>query len=152
MQEIIKYKSYMGAEFDSKEECFKYEKQCDELQKLFNLLPKLPKDKSCKFGNGEGYLEVGKENYDKVKQKLLEFINDNTEISEDIVERAKNISIHSSILGRYLCDGSSPLYKRMYMVWLRLMCIDDEYHEWGQPYYAIHPGKGKQILYVEDEE
>lgn len=44
------------------------------------------------------------------------------------------------IIGRYLDDcGVSELYS----TWTRFMCIDEQYREWSQPYYA-HPDKVKE--------
>lgn len=39
------------------------------------------------------------------------------------------------IVGRYLDDSGN---KQIYSFWYRFMCIDDNYKEWEQPYYAIN--------------
>jgi len=39
------------------------------------------------------------------------------------------------IVGRYLDDGQN---RKLYSVWYRFMCIDDNYKEWNQPYYAMN--------------
>jgi hypothetical protein len=44
------------------------------------------------------------------------------------------------IVGRYLDDGQN---RKLYSVWYRFMCIDDNYKEWNQPYYAMNFEKYK---------
>jgi hypothetical protein len=39
------------------------------------------------------------------------------------------------IIGRFLDDSGS---KVLYSTWYRFMCIDENYREWCQPYYAIN--------------
>lgn len=43
------------------------------------------------------------------------------------------------IAGRYFNDGNDHLYR----LWNRVMATDDAFREWGQPYFALNPGKGK---------
>lgn len=39
------------------------------------------------------------------------------------------------IVGRYLDDSGNKI---LYSTWYRFMCIDDNYREWCQPFYAIN--------------
>ena len=50
-------------------------------------------------------------------------------------------SFRNSIIGRYLDDAGT---NAVYSAWYRFMSMDDLYREWGQPYYALNPGTGKQ--------
>lgn len=39
------------------------------------------------------------------------------------------------IVGRYLDDSGNQI---LYSTWYRFMCIDENYREWCQPFYAIN--------------
>lgn len=51
------------------------------------------------------------------------------------------LRVHVSWFGRMLDGGCDPLER----AYARLYCIDDQFREWQQPYYAINPGTGKQV-------
>lgn len=41
-------------------------------------------------------------------------------------------------------DSDGPIGKLLHRAW----CMDAQDREWGQPYYALHPLKGKQVELV----
>ena len=43
-------------------------------------------------------------------------------------------------VGRYLCDGDSPLYQ----LWAIASCIDDKHRLWGQTYFKLQAEKREQ--------
>jgi hypothetical protein len=53
-----------------------------------------------------------------------------------------NETVHSSYVGRLLGDyGIRPLEN----AWYRFSCVDKQYREWGQPYFATNPDKGTNV-------
>lgn len=48
------------------------------------------------------------------------------------------------IVGRYLDDSRSPAYRASY----RVMCIDADDKEWGQPYFVLHPNPEAKAMGV----
>jgi len=85
------------------------------------------------FVNGGGYLQLKKDFY---KKKLYEFL-------KLVKEQFPKVEVDSNKLwyiGRVLDDSDSALY----YFWAKLICVDKKYRYWGQPYYALHPERGKQ--------
>lgn len=58
-------------------------------------------------------------------------------------------------IGRLLddCSSSNKEFAKLSKYWSRLMCIDTEGREWGQPYFAMHKDGTKNCLnkYFRDE-
>ena len=52
--------------------------------------------------------------------------------------------IHLCNISRMQLDCDSPRAKAFQRIYYRLMCIDEQHREWGQPFYAAHPDKGTQ--------
>lgn len=130
---LTKYEAEDGALFDSEIECTKHERLVKELKAIMKPLGKKPKDPGCRFANGDGYIQHDLEDVEKAKQDLLNLFN-----------RGQKEKMGFSYLGRYLNDNMSPAYDE----WLRLYSVDVHGREWGQPFYAQNPGKGKQEPYT----
>lgn len=103
---------------------------------LSDLLDKDLSEESDSFANGAGYIQHSAEVVNKCQREFLNFcyeVTGNSIFNEKIVHR-------QGIVGRYLDDGGSDLYKH----WHRFVCIDENNREWGQPFFALNPTKGKQ--------
>lgn len=66
---------------------------------------------------------------EKAQFEFIELCKDRGILPKDM--DSNNVS-RQGIVGRYLDDSGSSLYKN----WYRFMCIDSLYREWSQPYYA----------------
>lgn len=131
--EVTKYVSEDGVSFDTAKACTEHEKLVKTLSAIMAPLGKKPKDPGCVFANGGGYIQHSLEDVAKARQGLLNLFN-----------KGRKESMGFSFLGRYLDDSGSIAYSE----WVRLYCIDERGREWGQPFYAITPGKGKQEPYT----
>lgn len=67
------------------------------------------------FGNGDGYVQQPAD----IRGKLLAWLK----------EKGANR------------DSDGPIGKVMW----QLHCIDEQDRQWGQPYFAINPGTGKEV-------
>lgn len=86
---------------------------------------------------------------DVVEKTQTEFLQICGEILKSDVYTTGKLH-RQGIIGRYLDDcGVSELYS----TWNRFMCIDQEYREWGQPYYA-YPDRlnGRETLCINELE
>lgn len=150
IRKISKYVSIDGQEFNSTEECRKHERLLEKAEVIFDRWPKV-KDDGCKFANGGGYVQLTKEVYDEVRNGFLDLVKEVYSKDKDIqrvVEITKNMDSNWGIIGRYLSDYDSPLYR----YWCQLMHVDAGapdvkvklYRLWGQGFYALNPDKGEQ--------
>lgn len=141
MKTITKFKAIDGKEFTDKEECLNYELLIEKVDTIMALLPPKPNDNGCSFSNGDGYLQHNKATLRNAQLQILELCKkyiDHKWIQETIDDE----NVHLSYVGRLIDDYNiNPINS----AWFRFMCIDKYSREWGQPYYANNPEKGKQV-------
>lgn len=136
MKMVTKYKANDGAEFDNANACKKYEQLCAEIDAVMATLPRRPADKDCKFANGHGYLQHNQETFLAARAALLT-IGNRLIPHKWFQQSLSNTDIHPSWCGRLIDEVSAPLSR----AWLRISCVDKEFREWGQPYFANNPDK-----------
>lgn len=139
MRAITQYQAFDGTVFGTEDDCRAYEVMSAKIHAAMRALPSKPD--SSEFANGAGYIQ-----------------HDSASINEammGVLEQAKKYSGHRSIVdsmeigfparrgivGRII-DDCCP--RPINMAWYRFMCTDDDYREWGQPYFALNPDKGEQ--------
>lgn len=141
METITKYKACDGKEFTDSKECIDYKKLIDDVNIIMSQLKPKPNYDNCSFSNGNGFIQHENTKFVKVKNQILELCK--KYIDHKWIQQAiDDDSVDLSYVGRLLSDhGIRPLND----AWYRLQCVDHKYREWGQPFYAINPSKGKQI-------
>lgn len=139
MKEVVRYQSDDGKIFDTAEAAIKQDAKAVSIKGAYKLLRPTPKNDGCDFTNGGGYVQQDALKVQEFKRQIMLL---GARHHEKMAEWAKNpIEVHpQSIVGRILSDCDSDLYD----AWHRVMCMDDKFREWGQPYYAINPDKGEQ--------
>jgi hypothetical protein len=146
MKQIIKWIAEDGAEFNSREACDEYERLCADVQEVLSKLPKIPDLPECSFENGGGYLQHSEETIKPARDDILHLALKNgvggTSIEKWITAMLNGEDVHASWPGRAI-DECCPAPLRR--AWYRFMCMDSQWREWGQPYYANHPEEAKQI-------
>lgn len=141
MQSITKFKAIDGKEFNNENECLNYENLIKRVNEIMNVLPQLPNEENCNFLNGDGFIQHDKKILQKVRIELLEEIKQHIK-HKWVQQTIDDENAHPSYVGRLIDEYQiNPLSK----AWHRFMCIDKLGREWGQPYFASNPGKGKQI-------
>lgn len=140
METITKFKAIDGKTFNSQSECLDYENLINTINNIMKKLPALPND-SIDFTNGDGFIQHDKNILRSVQVNLLEVIK--KYIKHNWVQQTiDDENVHPSYVGRLIDDyGLNPLND----AWYRFMCIDKFGREWGQPFYANNPDKGKQV-------
>lgn len=136
MQAIQKYRADDGAEFAAEVDCIAHEALCAEVTEIMATLPKRPSDEGCRFSNGHGYLQHTPEKFWPARDALLRVAKrliPHKWIDQALVDK----TVHASWAGRLIDETSRPLAR----AWYRLMCIDKDLREWGQPYYANNPDR-----------
>jgi len=141
METITKFKAIDGTEFTSETECLKYELLIKRVGEIMALLPPTPKDDGCSFANGDGYIKHDKAKLRNAQVQILGLCKDYID-HKWIQQTIDDESVHPSYVGRLIDDYNiRPINK----AWFRFMCVDKQNREWGQPYYANNPEKGKQV-------
>lgn len=143
MEIVTRFKAIDGREFTIKEECRNYELLIERVHNIMALLPKTPEDDCTNnFCNGDGFIQHDKNELRSAKIKILELCKEY--IKHDWIQQAiDDENADPSYVDRLIGEQSniSPLNS----AWYRFMCIDKMNREWGQPYYALNPERGKMI-------
>lgn len=129
MEKITQYKASDGRIFSDETKCLQYEADVVQINEIMSQLKPRVEDDGCSFTNGGGYIQQTKQAHDgvykglyKIGTKLFGFP-------------------HLGMMGRCADDSDHRAFSAAYT---RYICIDEQHKEWGQPYYAINPGKGVQ--------
>ena len=134
MKIVNKYQADDGTTFDLFADCLTYETICKQVNDIMKDLKPIPKDDNCNFANGGGYIQQDKEVFQLAKAHIFTLANSTL--------KSVDTPISWEMLGRYLDDSNINC---LYRAWKRLHCIDSEYKEWGQTYFATFVNTGKQI-------
>lgn len=141
MKEITKWKADDGCEFSDETSCAAYDQLCETVVKVMAAFPPLPKNDGCDFAYGGGFMQLSEAVVTTVRGKLFDIIA--TRINRRSIEGFRDIKVSPAFVAKFI-DGKNN--RPLYAAWQRLSCIDSRWREWGQPYYAIHPDQGKQVM------
>ncbi len=142
MKAVVKYQANDGSLFDDEATASSHDKFLAALKTLEATLPPLPQNDGCSFANGDGYIQHDSATVRAYKQAILRLAAERKlgfKFAE-WVDHPDDVHPHG-VVGRILSDGDRHLYK----AWYRMMCMDDQLREWGQPYFALNPGTGKSF-------
>lgn len=142
MKKISKFVANDGSEFTSQKKCERYEAHCKEVKAVMKKLGSVPKLPNCGFANGGGYIQHDEATFMQVRTQILEIakkFTDHKWIQETI---DKGLEAHSSYAARIIDECTT---RPLGAAWSRVQCVDKQFREWGQPYYAEHPDKAKQV-------
>jgi len=139
MKATTVYRSDDGHDFRTGHDCLVYEGMLESLQSAARLLRE-PIDEECHFSNGGGFVQQVPEALARFDEHFEDILR--TYLTDEVADKYK--ACPRGIVGRYLSDGGGPLYDAAYRLWCRRYAMDDHGREWGQPYYAFNPSKGKQ--------
>jgi hypothetical protein len=142
---VQKFLADDGTQFDTEHDAMQHESLCQEIWRLMQKLRPLPDLPHCEFANGAGYVQQIPADFLHVQAELARiaqrsFPSGNFSHHFDHAINATKPAGHTFI-GRLMDDGCPSPVSR---AWNRIMCTDDQFREWGQPYYAMHPEKATQ--------
>ncbi len=140
MQVIKKYKADDGVEFLDANKCKEHEANCKLAKVIMSSL--LVKPDSIDFSNGHGYIQHDRSEVLNTRNRFLEFIKRYTDHKWVQATIDGGTDVHPSYVDRMLGESvPTSIWKH----WHRFSCIDSQFREWGQPFYANHPEGAKQI-------
>ena len=147
MKEVTRYESEDGSTWKSRQDAWRRDSMIVDVAFVDKELPPV-KDAYYQFANGGGYVQRKGETVRSVHKRLLAITE--TLIPDWFRDQREKFNtnfddVDPSWFHRML-DGFSPPVES---AWSRLYCIDKKFREWGQPYYALNPDKGKQVEWVE---
>lgn len=146
MKRVQKFRADDGAEFDTEAACLEHEALCAEIDGVMATLPRPPADDGCRFTNGHGYIQHTPERFWPARDALLRIgnrLSPHKWFEQSLADR----EIHPSWCGRLIDETSRPLSR----AWYRVMCVDKDLREWGQPYYANNANAPETIAKLERE-
>lgn len=137
-ESVIRYKATDGTTWDTEAKADERDRKLAWIARV--MAPLRPRPDDMGFANGRGYVQQSPPTVAMVKAALFReaaieqawYFNDHRGAHDP-----EGVNPRSHILGRILDDSRSVFYTP----WCRLMCIDAQGREWGQPCYAEHPEK-----------
>lgn len=141
MKQITKYEASDGMIFNNEDKCLEYEELIPQVNSIMKDLIPVPIEDSCRWENGEGYIQ---QNENVVKNARIALTN----LGNKFFKQEGNNQWSFYSIGRLFDDSG---YKCLYTAWGRLSHIDDMWREWGQRYYALHPEKGVQQPFISNQ-
>lgn len=96
-------------------------------------LSQRPSDGNFDFASGKGYIQHDRKTWDTAVSRLRALAI-SLAPGDEWAARAFAEGTHESHGGRVISEYSS--LRGLSSAWYRVSCVDPEYREWGQPYYA----------------
>lgn len=135
MEQIIKWRARDGVEFSSIDECATYEVLCDNVEKALADLPSEPlAHGTCRAINSDIVIKFQREIVRLFRIAVPYLADDKHTLWAFTATRPAG----QTLIGRYIDDVAPAPIRR---AWFRVMCIDQQFREWSQPYYAIQADK-----------
>ena len=133
MQTITRavYVTADGTEFTDREKAERYDAAITAALRAMSRLGDPITDTN--FANGDGFVQHDPRTVESVKATLIE-------ACRPVLGYGPGTSF--MMAARYASDSG---YRGMGRLFTRLMCIDAQGREWGQPYYALNPHQGRQV-------
>jgi len=134
MKQITKFEAADGAEFDDEQKCLAYEQLCVRVERIMARLPKVTI-------SGEDFVQLDGPTVLGVQCDLvLLYEGAHPGMVDRHTEYARNADrpVGMSLIGRYIDDSAE---RPIRAAWGRIQCIDNQFRQYEQPYYAIQANK-----------
>lgn len=150
MEAITKYRAIDGSEWHNAAEAEAREELIARVAGAMSHLKPRPENDGCSFTNGSGYIQQSESAVNATRRALFEIADTKGILKDWINSQRENhgrsddylaIECHVSWFERMLDGGHAPLSR----AYSRLGCIDGQFREWGQPYFANHTGEAKNV-------
>lgn len=142
MKTVTRYQAFDGREFVDADECRKYELVSEQALLAVKPLGEKPELPYCGFEDGEGFVQHAREVVDQAKHDLA--VVARLVFGDKYVDQfvANGMNVRKGILGRMISESG---YHSLREAWGRIECIDEQFREWGQIFYALHPDEGREL-------
>lgn len=145
MKAITVYEAVDGSRWETEHEADDRDLHCARLAEISQLIKPVPN--TTDFRNGHGYVQQDANCVRAFKTALLiEAGYGNEHIRNLMRQVGPEHLAPRGVVARYLDDN--PLQADIRDLWRRLKCIDDDFREWGQVYFAVHPPCGQEAIEV----
>ncbi len=136
MKTITKFVANDNSEHMTEVACIERDYLIAQVNEIMGTLPARPDDKGCDFSNGDGYWQHEPATVLAVRDALLTLARRNFAhkwLDQSLADPTVDWSWAARIIG----EGPRPIAD----AWNRIGCIDKQFREWGQPYYAMNPDR-----------
>ena len=141
MKTITVYEAEDGRRFDDAQKCERYDRALAAARQAESKLNGHPQ--GADSTNGSGYVQQDAEVVKSVKNDLVRIAAGyhDPELFGSVLNTPTEQIHPRGYFARMLDESESPVQDS----WWRIGCIDDKFREWGQWYYAINSGTGKDV-------
>lgn len=143
MKPITRYEADDGSVWKTEDEAIFRDTLSKKVKDAMAPLGSRPDLPHCEFSNGGGYFHHHPSEVSEVKRSLLALVREYGWEWEGLKNATCPPEDVSPDWFARILDGErqGPLNR----AYCRLMCLDADGREWGQPYYAMHPDEGTQL-------
>lgn len=134
------YEASDGARFDDESACAAHEETILRVNEIMSRIGDRPNDDGCRFSNGRGYRQHSKDDVLFVQRELVKLANINGFDSHVEYTMSAKVPTGHTFMGRLMSEMASKPIANAYN---RICCIDSQFREWGQPYFALNPDKAE---------
>jgi hypothetical protein len=144
MKIVTRYKADDGTEYVDEASALARDEVIRQVDSVMSLLAPVPTEL-----NWEGYIQQDEAVVRAVRERLYALV-DQRGVLQWWLDKQRAMGstnghlihvTHPSYFCRMLDGGHQPLD----IAYTRLWCIDKQFREWNQPYFAQHPEEGKPI-------
>lgn len=140
MKAIVKFVSTDGVEFTDENSCYAHELLCADLRRAEGLLRPVSSDAA--FQNDAGFVQQDRAAVLEFQRYLVRLLQTKCAWGADSATwdnfAAADYPLGMTYVGRLMSDSAPQV---MYRAWHRIMCMDRQFREYGQPYFAIQADK-----------
>ena len=119
MKAITQYQADDGSIWSSEDKATDRDSLIARVQKAMTPIGPPLVDVKCRFANGHGYIQHSPRAVAQTRANLMPITK----------ERLKWWGAHDPLAA----------------AWTRMSCIDKQFREWGQPFFANHPDEAEQV-------
>ena len=146
MRTLTIYEASDGSRHETEVSCLKYEAVIKEVADVMSKLRPRPSDDGCAFSNGHGYLQHPKDAFLGAQRELLRIARRSFRADEFREHFEHALQADAPVGLRFVSRAISECCPApVDGAWRRLCCVDQQFREWGQPYYALNPDKGERV-------
>lgn len=143
MRPVTQYEASDGSIWHTESDALFRDTLCEKVKKAMTPLGDRPELPHCGFENGDGYYQHAQSEVRRAKENLLALVKEYGWEWEGLKNaKCPQIDVGADWFARILDGCQQVPLTRAYG---RLMCIDNQGREWGQPYFTSHPDEAKQV-------
>ena len=136
MREVVMFQAKDDRLFPTAKECTLYELRLEEVATVMKKLK--PRPLGEEFPNGRGFVQQDPATFLAVRHVLMTIACDDIQDPEFRSLVGSQDMETAGYAGKWIGEACPSFLSR---AWYRIMCVDVQGREWGQPWFVTHPAE-----------